>query len=78
VFADPHVSETKTVEEIEHPRIGKLRVLATPIRMATRAGRSGPSHPPALRQDSREVLRDFGLPASRIDALISGGVVQCA
>ncbi|HWN12897.1 MAG TPA: hypothetical protein VNU02_03495 [Candidatus Dormibacteraeota bacterium] len=41
-------------------------------------GRSVRSHPPALGQDSREVLRDCGLPASRIDALISNQVPQCA
>jgi len=31
-----------------------------------------------LGEHSREVLRDFGLPAARIDALVAEGVVQCA
>jgi len=31
-----------------------------------------------LGEHSREVLRDFGLPAARIDALVAAGVVQCA
>jgi crotonobetainyl-CoA:carnitine CoA-transferase CaiB-like acyl-CoA transferase len=74
VFADPHVSETKMVEEIEHPRIGKLRVLATPIRMGTKAGRLEPSHPTGFARGAAR-LRPARV---RIDALISGGVVQCA
>ena len=52
--------------------------LVTPIRMGYDAGALGALAPPALGQDSREVLRDCGLPASRIDALISNQVPQCA
>lgn len=78
VFADPHVNETKMVEDVEHPSLGTLRVLASPIRMGGAAGRSVRSHPPALGQHSREVLREFGLPAARIDALIADRVVQAA
>jgi hypothetical protein len=54
------------------------RALVNPIRMGTMPGRSVRSHPSALGQDSHEVLRDCGLPASRIDALISNRVPQCA
>lgn len=78
VFADPHVNQTRMVEEIEHPRIGKLRVLANPIRMGAMAGHSVRSHPPMLGEDSRQVLRDWGLAESRIDALVADKVVQCA
>lgn len=78
VFADPHVNQTRMVEEIEHPRIGTLRVLANPIRMGAMAGHSVRSHPPMLGEDSRQVLRDWGLAESRIDALVADKVVQCA
>ena len=78
VFADRHVNETRMVEDIEHPAIGKLRVMANPIRMDATRGRSVRTPPPALGQDSRQVLRDFGVPEARIDALVKNKVVQCA
>lgn len=78
VFADPHVNQTRMVEEIEHPRLGTLRVLANPIRMDAIAGHSVRSHPPVLGEHSRQVLRDFGIADARIDALVTGNVVQCA
>ncbi|MEO7402716.1 MAG: CoA transferase, partial [Burkholderiales bacterium] len=78
VFADSHVNETKIVEEIEHPRLGTLRVLANPIRMESIAGHSVRTHPPLLGEHSRHVLRDFGITEARIDALIQSKVVQCS
>jgi crotonobetainyl-CoA:carnitine CoA-transferase CaiB-like acyl-CoA transferase len=75
VFGDPHVSQTGLVEEIEHPRLGRLRVIANPIRMAALAGRSVRTPPPALGEHSRQVLRDFGLDEPRIDALQSAKVI---
>ena len=75
VFSDPHVNETRMIEEIEHPRLGKLRVLANPIRIGPMAGRSVRTPPPALGQDSRQVLHDYGFAAERIERLISEKVV---
>jgi crotonobetainyl-CoA:carnitine CoA-transferase CaiB-like acyl-CoA transferase len=75
VFRDPHVNETGLVEEIEHPRLGRLRVIANPIRMGAVAGHSVRTPPPALGEHSRQVLRDFGLGEARIDALQSAKVI---
>jgi crotonobetainyl-CoA:carnitine CoA-transferase CaiB-like acyl-CoA transferase len=75
VFSDPHVSEAGIVEEVEHPRLGRLRVLANPIRMAALAGRSVRTPPPALGEHTRQVLRDFGLGEARIDELQSAKVI---
>jgi crotonobetainyl-CoA:carnitine CoA-transferase CaiB-like acyl-CoA transferase len=77
VFRDPHVLATRMVEEIAHPKIGALRVLANPIRMGPLAGRSVRSAPPALGQDSRRVLMDYEIPADEIDSLVSARVVLC-
>lgn len=76
VFADRHVNETKIVEEVEHPRLGRLRVMGNPIRLGGAIGGSVRTHPPLLGEHSREVLRDFGLSAERIEMLISQKVVQ--
>ena len=77
VFADPHVNQTGIVEEIEHPSLGKLRLIANPIRMDALAGGSIRSAPPALGADSRRVLEDFGLNSTEIDALAASGTILC-
>ena len=78
VFADKHVNETGIVEEIEHPTIGALRLIANPIRMAGMGGRSVRTAPPVLGADSRQVLAEFGIPSERIDALAAAKTIQCA
>ena len=78
VFADPHVNETGIVEEIEHPTLGMLRLIANPIRMAGMGGRSVRTAPPILGADSRQVLADFGISAERIEALVAAKTIQCS
>jgi len=77
VFADAHVKETGIVEEIEHPTLGAVRLIANPIRMGALAGRSIRSAPPALGADSRKVLEEFGIPAEEIDSLAATGTIEC-
>lgn len=76
VFADRHVNETGIVEQIEHPTLGPLKLIANPIRMQGMGGRSVRSAPPALGADSRAILADFGIPQARIDALEAAGTIQ--
>lgn len=78
VFSDPHVNETGIVEEIEHPKLGKLRLIANPLRMPGLSGRSVRRAPPELGADSRRVLEDFGIAGGEIDALVASRTVQCA
>jgi len=77
VFADQHVNETGIVEEIDHPTLGPLRLIANPVRMAGMGGRSVRSAPPLLGADSRRVLEQFGLRSEEIDALVAAKTVQC-
>ena len=77
VFADQHVNETGIVEEIDHPTLGPLRLIANPVRMAGMGGRSVRSAPPLLGADSRRVLEQFGIDAAEIDALVAANTVQC-
>ena len=78
VFEDRHVNETGIVEEVEHPTLGTLRLVASPIRMAGMGGRSVRSAPPLLGADSRKVLADFGIPQARIDALAAAKTILCS
>jgi len=76
VFADPHVNQSGMVEEVDHPELGRLRLLANPIRMEALNGNSVRTAPPILGADSRSVLSDFGLSDSQINQLIDSKVVQ--
>ena len=77
VFADQHVNETGIVEQVDHPTLGPLRLIANPVRMAGMGGRSVRSAPPLLGADSRRVLEQFGVEPAEIDALIAAKTVQC-
>jgi crotonobetainyl-CoA:carnitine CoA-transferase CaiB-like acyl-CoA transferase len=74
-FADPQVVHCGMVEEIDHPQIGALRQVASPIRMEALGERSCYRAPPMLGEHTREVLGEYGLAPERIDALAAAGVV---
>ncbi len=78
VFEDQHVNETGIVETIEHPTLGPLRLVASPIRMEGMGGRSVRTAPPLLGANSREVLAEFGYTPARIDALVASKTIQCS
>lgn len=77
VFADPHVTQTGIIEEIEHPTLGTLRLIANPIRMDGLGGYSVRTAPPELGADSRQVLSDYGFSSECIDALAAAKTIQC-
>jgi crotonobetainyl-CoA:carnitine CoA-transferase CaiB-like acyl-CoA transferase len=76
VFSDPHVLATGMTEEIEHPTLGMIRLLAGPARLEAHEGRTVRSPPPILGQHSRAVLEGFGLDRDEIAALIASGAVM--
>ncbi len=64
------------VEEIDHPEIGALRQVASPIRMESLGPHSCYRAPPLLGEHTREVLIEYGITPERIEALAAAGVVQ--
>lgn len=76
-FDDPHVRRTGMIEEIEHRTLGRVELLANPIRMESLGARSVRRAPPALGEDSLQVLADFGVPRERAASLVAAKVVQC-
>lgn len=76
VFSDPHVIATGMTEEIAHPVLGMIRLLAGPAKLDAHAGRTVRLPPPLLGQHSRAVLEGFGLAAPEIEALIASGAVM--
>jgi formyl-CoA transferase len=70
VFTDPHLEERGFFVDLEHPRLGTLRALGTPLRFGSSRAeihRAGP----LLGEHSREILAEAGCDATEIARLIS-------
>lgn len=74
-LSDPHVKATGCIETVEHPTLGSVPQLASPIRLSGCAGPSARTSPPLLGQHTREVLRSFGFQEKTISDLLEGGIV---
>jgi formyl-CoA transferase len=74
VFADPQVAARGMVLETDHPVLGRLRTLGSPLKMsATPADAS--RRAPLLGEHTDEILSEFGLSATEIRALRRSGAV---
>jgi CoA:oxalate CoA-transferase len=71
----PQVLARRMLVEVEHPRIGRLKLPDTPVKLSrTPGGIKGPS--PALGQHTYEVLSALlGLSAEELDELAVAGVI---
>lgn len=77
ILADEHVQATGFVREVEHPTEGTVRVTAIP----TEWSESVPahrSHAPLPGENTRDVLREFGIADDEIDELLTTGAARQA
>lgn len=75
VFADPQVAARGMVLETDHPVLGRLRTLGSPIKLsATPADAS--RRAPLLGEHTEEVLKELGLNNDEIDRLRRVGAVR--
>jgi formyl-CoA transferase len=65
-FADPQVRAREMVVEIDHPALGALRTLGTPMKMSETPPVVG-RRVPRLGEHTREVLREAGLSDQEIE-----------
>jgi formyl-CoA transferase len=69
VFTDPHLTERGFFWDAEHPDLGPVRQLGSPMRMSGTPPRRGPAGRP-LGADTRAVLTEVGCPEDEIDAVL--------
>jgi formyl-CoA transferase len=77
VFTDPHLLARKFFVDLEHPVLGTLRGLGSPMRLErtpVRHRRAGPR----LGEHSGEVLREIGCSDADVDRLASEGIITRA
>jgi crotonobetainyl-CoA:carnitine CoA-transferase CaiB-like acyl-CoA transferase len=74
VFADPQVRAREMVVEVDHPTLGHLRALGSPIKLS-----GTPADPrrraPLLGEHTDQILRQAGYSVEEIDALRASGAV---
>jgi formyl-CoA transferase/CoA:oxalate CoA-transferase len=75
VLGDPQVRLRDMVVELDHPRLGTIPTLGTPIK-ASGTPPFRPAPPPGLGEDTERLLGTLlGYPAERIGALRQAGVI---
>ena len=79
VFDDPQVRHCRLVETLEHPTLGALRQVVTPVSSSAVTGDS-PRHlsrhaPPGLGEHTVDVLREAGFDEVSIEALLAAKAV---
>ncbi len=75
VFENPQVQHRAMRQEISHPTLGSVSVVASPLTIPT-APPTIRRHPPRLGEHSAEILAELGYNEAQIQALVSDGIVQ--
>jgi crotonobetainyl-CoA:carnitine CoA-transferase CaiB-like acyl-CoA transferase len=72
---DEQALANQMLHDVDHPALGPVRVLSTPISMDGVGFRPAPTTPP-FGSESREILRGAGFTDQEIDAFIADGVTR--
>jgi crotonobetainyl-CoA:carnitine CoA-transferase CaiB-like acyl-CoA transferase len=75
IVSDPHLAAIGYFREIEHPTEGRLRSMSVPSEWSESAPEYR-RHAPRLGEHTREVLREAGYSAEKIDSLIEDGAAR--
>jgi crotonobetainyl-CoA:carnitine CoA-transferase CaiB-like acyl-CoA transferase len=74
-FVDPQVQHNQMAVEVEHARVGKLKVGGIPVKLKKTPGVVRLA-PPILGQHTREVLQELGFSDAEMERLLQAGVVK--
>jgi crotonobetainyl-CoA:carnitine CoA-transferase CaiB-like acyl-CoA transferase len=75
VFDDDHMTQTGMIETVQHPAIGDLRQLASPLKIEAFKDGSVRRPPPQLGQHTVEILSDFHFSRERVEDLARRGIL---
>ena len=75
VFEHPQIVARGVVKELEHPRLGKMRVARNPV-LLDHDGPEITRPSPMLGEHSEEILQELGYGAQDIATLIETGVTN--
>ena len=75
-LSDPHVRHRGLVVEVDHPKIGKTKLIGSPFRLSDTPAVPR-DRPPLYGEHTREILRDvIGTSEEEIDSLSAAGVIE--
>ena len=75
VVEHPQVKARESFQDVNHPSVGNVRVVRSPVRLSKTPARK-PTPSPVHGQHTREVLKEvLGLPDGEVDRLAAAGVV---
>lgn len=74
-FADPQVRHNQMAVEVDHARVGKIKVGGIPAKLKKTPGAVRMA-PPTLGQHTREVLHEIGLEDAELERLLQNGVIK--
>jgi crotonobetainyl-CoA:carnitine CoA-transferase CaiB-like acyl-CoA transferase len=77
VFDDPQIVAREVMQEVEHPRLGKMRTTRNPV-LLDHGGPAIDRHSPMLGEHSEEVLAELGYSVAAIRELVASGVTRAA
>ena len=75
VFDDPQIVARGVMQEVEHPRLGRMRTTRNPV-LLDHDGPAIDRHSPMLGEHSEEVLTELGYSAAAIRELVAAGVTR--
>jgi CoA:oxalate CoA-transferase len=77
VFAHPQIIARGVVQEVAHPRLGRMRTTRNPV-LLDHDGPTIDRHAPMLGEHSEEVLQALGYSPEAIEKLVASGVTKLA
>lgn len=73
-LADPQIMARNFIVELEHPSLGMIKSLATPIHMSKNQ-LTFRKHPPTLGEESGQILAELGYSQTQIDQHLADGII---
>lgn len=76
LFSDPHFKHRKVLVEVEHPKLGKIKLLNTPFKFSETPAEVRTS-PPLWGEHTKEIMRNIlGYTDEQIEGLLKEGVIE--